>query len=267
MSFSFIQISDHHLRERDEMLTRGYNTAYAFRRVLQHIAQHHAARADFLVTTGDVVDEGTDAEYRAACARLQLEVHASEPPGPHFVSGEGLARLPMYFLPGNHDPRDAYFRNMFPNAAPREWNNVAFVHQDIQFVCVDWGAANKAVAYPEMLQFLAQHLDQGAPTIILSHHPVVRVGAQWLDNFLADEIEKFWNVVRGKNVLGIFTGHLHQTYEKVVETIPVYGLRATTFQFALQDEKLFCLQPPHYRLVTVQENRITSEMFEVELND
>lgn len=264
-SFSFIQIADHHLRERDDILSRGYNTAYAFRRVLQHIAQHNALRADFLVTTGDIVDNGTDAEYRATFERLALEFEANEPPGPHRVSGEGLARLPMYFLPGNHDPRDAYFRNLFPNAAPRAWNNAAFAHKGIQFVCIDFGATTKGVVCPAMLEFLAQHLQNNAPTIILSHHPVVRVGAQWLDEFLADEVGKFWNIVRGKKVLGIFTGHLHMTYEQVVETIPVYGLRATTLQFALSAEPLLALQPPHYRVVTVQENQITTEIFEVEL--
>lgn len=265
MSFSFLQISDHHLRERDDMLSRGYNTAYAFCRVLRHIAGHNAARTDFLVTTGDLVDNGTDAEYRAAFERLQLEFHASAPPGPHFVSGEGLPRLPMYFLPGNHDPRDAFFRNLYPHAPPRAWNNASFMHKGIQFLTVDFGPATKGVAHPEMLEFLERALAANAPAIIFSHHPVVRVDTPWLDEFLADDVEKFWDAVRGKNVLAVLTGHLHMTYQEQVETIPVLGLRATTFQFARGAEKLFCLQPPHYRLVTVQDNEITSELYEVEL--
>lgn len=265
MSFAFIQIADHHLREHDADLTRGYNTAYAFRRVLRHIAEHAASRADFLVTTGDIVDLGTDAEYQAAFQRLALEHDAVEPPGPHFVSGEGLPRLPMYFLPGNHDPRPVYFKNLFPNAGPREWNNVSFWHKGIQFVCIDWGAANKGVAYPAMLEFLEGALSTNPPTIIFSHHPVVRVGADWLDDFLADEVGKFWEIVRGKNVLGIFSGHVHMTYEQMVEGIPVHGLRATTFQFAQLPTRYFCLQPPHYRLVTVEAGQISTELFDVEL--
>lgn len=265
MSLTFIQIADHHLRERDDDLTRGYNTAYAFRRALEHMAQNATARADFLVTTGDIVDLGTDAEYQAAFRRLGLEPDATEPPGPHLVSGQGLPRLPMYFLPGNHDPRPVYFKNLFPNAAPREWNNVSFVQKGIQFVCIDFGAANKGVVYPEMLEFLEAALSTNSPTIIFSHHPVVRVGADWLDDFLADEVGKFWEIVRGKNVLGIFSGHVHMTYEQVVEGIPVYGLRATTFQFAQLPTRYFCLQPPHYRLVTVDAGQISTKLFDVEL--
>lgn len=266
MSFSFIQIADHHLRERDEMLSRGFSTAYSFRRVLEHIAQFNARRADFLLTTGDLVDGGTDAEYRATFERLGLQLEATEPPGPHRVSGQGLPRLPMYFLPGNHDPRAVYFRNLFPNAARRVWNNVAFVHKGVQFICVDWGAENKAVAHPEMLEFLARALQTDLPSVILSHHQVVPLHAAWLDAFLADDIEAFWRIVRAKkNVLAILSGHVHQTYETAKEGIPVFGLRATTFQFALQNEKLFCLQPPHYRVVTTENNTLTTEIIEVSL--
>lgn len=265
MNFSFIHIADHHLPERDETLSRGFSNAHSFRRVMQYIAERHAYRADFLVTTGDLVDQGTDAEYRALFRRLELELEAAEPPGPHRVSGYGLPRLPMYFLPGNHDPREVYFRNLFPNAAPRAWNNVAFDHKGIRFVCIDWGAENKAVAHPEMLAFLAHALETGMPSVILSHHQLVRLNAGWLDAFLADDVGAFWDIVRGKNVLAVFSGHVHQTYETEMHGIPVFGLRATTFQFALQNEKLFCLQPPHYRIVTIEDNKLSTQVMEVVL--
>lgn len=265
MSFSFIQISDHHLFERDDVLLRGFNNAYSFRKVLRHIAEHNAPRADFMVTTGDIVHNGTDAEYGATFERLNLEPEAIDPPGPHRVSGEGLPQLPMYFLPGNHDPRPAFFRNLFPQAGPREWCNAAFTHKGIQFVCIDFGGVNKGVAYPEALSFLAGALEANMPTIVLSHHPVVRVGAKWLDEYVADDVGKFWDVVRGKNVLGVFTGHFHMTYEQVVENIPVYGLRATTFQFVLYPQPLFALLSPQYRVVTVDGATITIDTVEVEL--
>jgi hypothetical protein len=119
--------------------------------------------------------------------------------------------------------------------------------------------------YPETLDFLIGALESGQPTIILSHHAVVRIGVDWLDVFLPRGIEKFWEIVEGKNVLGIFSGHLHTSYEQLVNMIPVFGLRATTFQFAPVQEKLFCLMPPHYRIVTVQDQKISTELVAVEL--
>ena len=66
-------------------------------------------------------------------------------------------------------------------------------------------------------------------------------------------------------MLVILCGDVHTTYETLVVGIPVLGLRSTTFQFALQDEPLLCLQPPHYRFVTIQDGILTSRTFEVPL--
>ena len=43
------------------MLTKGFSPWHAFRAVIRHIAAHHAD-VDFIVSTGDLVDQGTDAE-------------------------------------------------------------------------------------------------------------------------------------------------------------------------------------------------------------
>ena len=53
MSFSFVQITDHHLCDTETLLLQGYSPAYAFRTVMRHIAEHVASHIDFLVTTGD----------------------------------------------------------------------------------------------------------------------------------------------------------------------------------------------------------------------
>ena len=262
--FSFIVIADHHLRESEALLNRGYSTAHAFRAVMRHIAEHAASRADFIVTLGDLVDAGTDAEYQHVRGMLGIR-EVSAAPGPQRVNLEGLRELPMYFLPGNHDRRAQFLANMFPLGEPCELMNVAFTHGGVQFLCLDWGAQNQAIAYPETLEFLARALHSGAPSVLLTHHHVARVGVGWLDAFLADDVEKFWETIAGRNVLGIFCGHIHATYEKRISDIPVFGTRATCFQFALQEDKLFCLQPPHYRVVTLRDGKLTTAIYEVNL--
>jgi len=64
-------------------------------------------------------------------------------------------------------------------------------------------------------------------------------------------------------VLGVLFGHVHTTYEGLVEGIPELGLRATSFQSVVLDEGGFSLESPHYRLVTIQDNILTSRVFEV----
>lgn len=261
MAVSFIQITDHHLRENEALLTHGYSTAHAFRAVLRHIAEHAASRADFLVMTGDLTASGTDAEYAALCSLIDLKID-SPAPGPQRLTAEGLRDFPVYFLPGNHDDRDNFYRQLFRDTPPTPLMNAAFERGGIQFICLDWGTDAKAVAYPEMLTFLDRSLRTDGPKVILTHHHVTPTGARWLDDFLADDVGTFWDLVADRNVLGIFSGHVHNTYDTYRRGVPVFGLRSTTFAFAFQATPLFVLQPPQYRYVSIDNGMLTTRVFE-----
>ena len=265
MAFSFVQITDHHLLETEGGLIRGFAPAPAMRAVLRHMASTAAGAADFIVSTGDLVDSGSAAAYQAASRLLGLVGAPAAAPGPLRLTAEGLLDKPFYCLPGNHDDREHFFTSLFGEAQPRPLLNASFVHKDVQFVCLDVGPAVKATLHAETLDFLAQALATGMPSILLIHHQVVPMGARWMDRFLADDMQPFWKVVTGCNVLGILCGHLHNTYEQLVNNIPVLGLRSTVFQFAVQDEPLITLLPPQYRLVTVHEGALTSRVYEVAL--
>lgn len=265
MSFSFIQITDHHLTASDAEYVKGFSTRYALRAVLRHIANNPAAQADFLVSTGDLVDRPSEDGYRAVLEMLGAAGSSSAAPGPVSITAEGLRDVPLYLLPGNHDDRDLFYGCLFPQAPLVPLMNAAFLHEGVQFICLDWGPRTKATAHPQMLEFLECSLAAGAPSIILSHYQVTTIGARWLDAFIADDVARFWDVVAGKNVLGVFCGHLHITYEQVVRGVPVFGLRSTTYSFALQDEPLAILAPPHYRLVTVDAGGLETQVFEVPL--
>jgi 3',5'-cyclic AMP phosphodiesterase CpdA len=265
MAFSFIQITDHHLCESETQLRLGFSPAYAFRAVLRHIAEHVADRADFIISTGDLVEPSTDRAYQTLRHMLAVQDQVTAAPGPCAVSIEGLRRFPVYFLPGNHDDRTVFYRNLFPHTTPSPLMNAHFIHQDTQFICLDWGAEAKGVIYPETLDFLKRALGRDTPSIIVMHHHLAPIGRRWLDDFIAAEADRFWEAVTGQRVLGILCGHTHITYELTVEGIPVFGLRSTAFPFAEQDEFLICLQPPHYRLVTVQDGTLHTQIFEVPL--
>jgi 3',5'-cyclic-AMP phosphodiesterase len=265
MAFSFIQITDHHLCESEAHLRLGFSPAYAFRAVLRHIAEHVADRADFIISTGDLIEPSTDRAYQTLRQMLDVKDQVVAAPGPYAVSIEGLRRFPMYLLPGNHDDRDVFIRNLFPQTAPAPLLNTSFMHQDVQFICLDWGVEATSMIYPETLDFLKHALRHPIPSIVIMHHHLAPLGRRWLDDFIAAEADRFWEVVAGQNVLGVFCGHAHTTYELTVKGIPVFGLRSTAFPFAPLDEFLMCLQPPHYRLITVQDGVLHTQVFEVPL--
>jgi len=255
-SFSFIQITDHHITESDAEFLHGFSTRYAFRSVLKHIAQNPEIKFDFILSTGDFVDNPTEASYRSFQQMLKATNESAEAPGPLHISAEGLVDTPLYLLPGNHDDRKNFFKILM---------NKSFTHKGVQCICLDMGPGSKAVAHSETLNFLEQRLKTELPSIIFMHHHLVKIGSRWLDEFIADQVNKFWEVVTGQNILGIFCGHVHTTYEQVINNIPVFGLRSTAPQIVPQDEPLVCLLPPHYRLVTVQGDALSTKLFEVPL--
>ena len=265
MTFSFIHITDHHLPESEAALVRGFSPTFAFRSVMRHIAEHVAPLADFMITTGDLVEHPSDVSYRNLRHMLALQDDLAEAPGPLRVSIEGLRDFSLYCLPGNHDDRSHFFQYLFPKTPPVPLLNVAVIHKGVQFVCLDWGSQPKAIAHAATLDFLARSLQTDLPSIILMHHQLVPLESRWLDNFIAEDVDRFWDIVIGQKVLGILCGHVHMTYDRLVKNIPVFGLRSTAFPFALQDDPLICLLPPQYRLVTIHNGVLTTRVFEVPL--
>ena len=264
--FSFIQITDHHLLESEDQLREGFVPGYALRMVLRHIAEHAAEKADFIISTGDLVEPCTEAAYACAIKLLGLGASAALP-GPQHANVEGLQDYPIYFLPGNHDDRELLTRCLFPNSTPVDLYNFTFEHKGVQFVFLDWGAESKAVFLPETRNFLSQALQSELPSVIICHQHVKPIGSRWLDSFIADEIDLFWEVVTTpgikEKILGILCGHVHITYEDEYQGIQILGLRSTAYPFAKTDDPVVILAPPQYRFISIQNNVLTSRTYKV----
>ncbi len=266
--FSFIQITDHHLLESEGQIREGFVPGHALRMVMRHIAENVADKADFIISTGDLVEPPTEAAYACATRLLGLGSAASAP-GPQRVNAEGLHDYPMYFIPGNHDDRDMLTRCLFPKSEPVELYNFAFTHKGVQFVFMDWGPESKAVFLRETSIFLSLALEAELPSVLVCHQHVKPIGSRWLDSFIADEIDDFWEMVTApgikEKVLGILCGHAHITYEDQYEGIQILGLRSTAYPFAKTDDPTLILAPPHYRFVSIQNNVLTSRIYKVSI--
>jgi len=264
MALSFIQITDHHLGATEHTYNYGYATAHALGRVLDHIAEADGWGAEFLVCTGDLVNGGTREEYAFFRRFVGLQGVAAAP-GPLALSRGRVRNLPAYFIPGNHDVRGVFFNGFF-SGTPAAGANMAFEHKGLQFLCLDFGTGRRAgEVLPETLAFLRERLAAGRPTVLFMHYHPVPVGIPWLDEEVPERIDAFWDVAASGRVLAVFFGHAHTTVEARVKGIPVMGLRSTNFQFAPTEQPLYCLLPPHYRVVTVDHDALTSQIHEVPL--
>ena len=264
--FSFIQITDHHLMETEDKLREGFSPGHALRMVMKHIAEHVADKADFIISTGDLVEPDSDATYQCAVKLLGVNSPAALP-GPQRINVEGLKDYPMYFLPGNHDNRELMTRYLFPDSKAPALYNFTFVHKGVQFVFMDWGPESKACFLPETSAFLVQALQANLPSVIICHQHVKRIGVRWLDDFLADDLEAFWEIVSHptirEKVLAILCGHVHITYEDEYRGVPILGLRSTAYPFAKTDDIQVILAPPHYRYVHIHDGVLTSRIYKV----
>ncbi len=264
--FSFIQITDHHLLESEEELRDGFSPGHALRMVMRHIAEHVADKADFILSTGDLVEPPTEKAYQCAIKLLGMQKPASWP-GPQKVNVEGLRDYPLYFLPGNHDDRELLMHYLFSNAKPLKLYNFTFVHKGIQFIFMDWGPESKGFLFPETREFLTEALRSDLPSVIVCHQHVKPVGSRWLDSFIAEDIDQFWDILTKpgikEKILGILCGHVHITYEDEYKGIQILGLRSTAYPFAKTDEVLVILAPPHYRFITIKDNVLTSRIYKV----
>ena len=67
---------------------------------------------------GDFIDPPSDAAYLAVLNRLDVAHVMGLPRRGRCRSTKGFAAFPIYFVPGNHDDRDAFCRCLFPKARP-----------------------------------------------------------------------------------------------------------------------------------------------------
>mgnify|MGYP000891932997 FL=1 len=261
MAFSFIQITDHHLGHSAEDRPHNYPTTQTFRAVLDEISGS-GEPFDFLLSTGDLVNTPDEISYRYFLQLIGAEP-AQSIPGPHCMHYGNLQDFPIYLMPGNHDDRDHFFRSLYIGGGSTRMNAV-FTHKGVRFVMIDWGPGVQAELSEEMLAFLKQALDTDQPAVVMMHHNVVKLHTPLMDDFMAANVQPFYDVLRGRNMLAVLCGHLHTTYEKQLEGIPVLGLRSTAFQFRFEERLVPSLLPMHYRIVTIDDQfKLTSRVVEV----
>ena len=274
-SFGFIQITDCHLMDTPHSLLRGLCTHFTLRRVLQHIARHHAGEIDFILGTGDYVCFPTERQY--GCFADAIQLRADGPfPGPRALGFAGLEDVPIYLLPGNHDGNEPFIRCLFPGSPVPDSLDFAFTHKGIRFICLDTPRyvmrplphADLDPMCPSSMRLLEREcaaLPDDAPIIVAMHLPAAPITElPWAACEMPSDMDRAWQILEPKNVLAILHGHVHATKERTVQGVPVLALRATATQWADGAELIPTTQRPHYRVVRIRDGQFSHENVEVD---
>ena len=184
-TFTFVQITDEHLRTS--------RTAEANRLFDQMIYQINLLQPDFVISSGDNVDQGTDKSFMLYREQLYA------------------LQVPLFVGPGNHDYSSNGKLDLFEKWLA--YTNASFDFGQFHFVSVNvsnsWEVERYQVDW--LRQDLAQHPNQ--TKILFFHYPMFSPYTESLEigkagKYLLQTINEF-------NVSYVLTGHLHTDYVTV----------------------------------------------------
>ena len=213
----------------------GTDTNATLQRVLQQAVGEVAP--DAIIATGDLAHGGGVRVYQQFLSTI---VACSD--------------APLLCLPGNHDVG----QHMIDAGLPMEplalgsWSVVGLdSHED------DKPKAH--VDEPKREGLMNQWGEQEAKYgLLATHHPLLPIGAPWLDKDRLDEPNALMDVLiesSGPVFSGAIFGHAHQVIQGHYRGHPLWGTPSTAFQF-LPRSRQFSTddRPPGYRWLTLDDD-------------
>ncbi|HEV2867138.1 MAG TPA: phosphodiesterase [Allosphingosinicella sp.] len=204
-------------------------------------------RPDLLLVTGDIANDGDDAQ---SYARYKEAI-------------SGLS-FPVFPLMGNHDSR-APFLELFPEVGSAGgFIQYALDDHPLRILVLDTLEPGRhGGAFCETrAAWLSERLDEAPerPTLIALHHPPIATGIPWLtEDPDAEWIGRLRGVIEGRrNVVAMVTGHVHRpiitgwagtTVIVCSSTAPQVALDLNAIDPETPDERpMIVADPPGYAL-------------------
>jgi 3',5'-cyclic AMP phosphodiesterase CpdA len=211
------------------------NNPAVYRRVLDSVM---AGASEFLLNTGDLVNEGTEAQWQGFQETMA-----------------GFA-LPFYPVPGNHDGLDGELDGYLAySGAPAA--HYSFDRGTVHFTLAD--SHNGGISAAE-LTWLREDLSatsQPLKMVVLHHPPFDPDGTDWI---MAYGAEPFMDLMAEQGVDYVFAGHIHayaRGERDGVEYIITGGAGAPLY--SKDHPQSF----HHYLEVTVQGEEVTVEIVKI----
>jgi 3',5'-cyclic AMP phosphodiesterase CpdA len=216
------QISDLHVRPAGTLYKNAVDSNALCALAIDHLNRLDP-QPDLVLITGDLVEDGLDAEY----AMLRSLLRALE--------------APCLLMPGNHDDRETLARHFTDHAyLPARGPKHYLIDQHaVRIVALDTTVpgAHHGNVDPDGLAWLdsALRATRGAPAIVMMHHPPVACGIPYLDKYMCREPQRIAEVIaRFDNVERVLCGHVHRPIQQRWAGTLVCCCPSTATQIALQ---------------------------------
>ncbi len=234
-----VQLTDTHLCKQRGGTLLGMDTDHSLQAVID-LVKRERPTIDLLLGTGDLSDQGAPEAYH----RLQA----------YF----GQLDTNCYWLPGNHDDRQAMAEAT--RQAPRLYQEIRVAGWQILMLDSQVAGEVGGELGQAQLALLEEALDDAAGedlyTLVCLHHQPVAIGCEWLDQQMVADADAFFAVLdRYHGVRGVLWGHVHQQIDRRRGGMDLMASPSTCVQFApgSADFKAEC-SPPGYRWLDLQED-------------
>jgi Icc protein len=212
----FIQISDTHFFADAKGELLGVPTHQSFEAVMDAVKVYHEkSPIDFLIHSGDLSQDDTEASYKMLAERLSQ------------------FNVPVYFVPGNHDDVPL-MEKILPNELITLRKHILLPGWQIILLCSQKPKAVEGYLDESQLKFLQECLLKypDLRAMIVFHHHPLPVGATWIDNLGLQNTDEFWNLVKTyPSVDTVLFGHVHQDFHQLLHGVKCYSSPSTCFQF------------------------------------
>jgi Icc protein len=234
-----VQLTDTHLCKQRGGTLLGMDTDHSLQAVID-LVKRERPTIDVLLGTGDLSDQGAPEAYH----RLQA----------YF----GQLDTNCYWLPGNHDDRQAMAEAT--RHAPRLYQEIRVAGWQILMLDSQVAGEVGGELGEAQLALLEEALDDAAAedlyTLVCLHHQPVAIGCEWLDQQMVADADAFFDMLdRYPGVRGVLWGHVHQQIDRRRGGMDLMASPSTCVQFApgSADFRAEC-SPPGYRWLDLQED-------------
>ncbi len=244
----FIHLTDLHIGHPTESDPHLYSDTSGTLRQVLGMVKLIEPRPSFIVASGDLTNRGCPDSFRALKA-LFADVD-----------------IPILFALGNHDTRPGYHKGMHDRNEGLE--DALFydrVIDGVHILVLDSSQPGKISGQiaEEQFAWLAMTLDAHPelPKLLVSHHPPALGSAPDWDSWRTIEFnqsQRLAELLKGRNILGILSGHIHHDRVSVWHGIPVIvgtGHHAATD--ILHTEGLRMVSAASFGLGTVRQSGMT----------
>lgn len=258
MTVRFLHITDTHISADQSFSAYGHRP-YDNLKQLIAIINELPYTVDFILHTGDVVEDGSAAAYQEA-RRLLADL-----------------RPPVYYVAGNHDHAPDLQRVLLGIDQPKERYDYVFEVGGVRVVVLDSRGKmdpGGELTDDQLIWLRDLCTPDGPPQVIAIHHEPLVLDVPWLDEItfmptpmLVSNHAQFMDAVRpAKDRLrGVFFGHIHRSTQTVQEGIlfssapSTYGALKTypNLREALPAPE----EAPGYCLVTIDEGRTIIQQY------